>query len=275
MASQTGQMGPWLVTQQSASCVAKWDSMTRVMARGVLDFRLGVLASCRAEALCSRGLDTVRIITPIGVVSLVLWAACAAVCQKSPPTLPDAPSVRVANQQQNFDMFFEGLGLELGAKSNPTGVMHQAEFGASAKLPGSRKEQSSLLRKYLYPSVREWQADDSSLASRSIMDRATYAASCIFFRRDDSGKVRLNTPYFLRALTAVAEDTASSPSWRRTISGPFGDFGSTIGNDAGMSLLHEFGPGIQQAMKSHAPGFVSKIQEHIGQQLSADAEPHL
>jgi hypothetical protein len=45
---------------------------------------------------------------------------------------------------------------------------------------------------------------------------------------------------------------------------PFSDFGSTVGNDSGMNLWHEFGPDIQQLMKSHAPKFVSKIEEQIG-----------
>jgi hypothetical protein len=49
------------------------------------------------------------------------------------------------------------------------------------------------------------------------------------------------------------------------VGAPFSDFGSTVGNDAGMNLWHEFGPGIQQLMKSHAPKFVSKIEERIGQ----------
>lgn len=215
-----------------------------------------------AGARCSPDWGMVKRIAPIGVVSLVLSAACAAVCQNVRPNLPDAPSVRVADQQYNFDTFFEDsrLSWELGTKGSPAAVVHESEFEASTQ----RKEPGSLLRKYLHPLVREGAPDDRSSYSRSLMDRATYAISGIFFTRDGSGKVSLNSAYFLRALTGVAADTASSPYWRRTVSGPFGDFGSTIGNDAGMSLLHEFGPGIQQAMKSHTPGFVSKIEEHIG-----------
>src|ERR1700727_1723249 len=42
------------------------------------------------------------------------------------------------------------------------------------------------------------------------------------------------------------------------------DFGSTVGNDAGMNLLHEFAPNLQEVMKSHAPRFVSNLTARIG-----------
>ncbi|MGB7129619.1 MAG: hypothetical protein WBD59_02350, partial [Candidatus Sulfotelmatobacter sp.] len=48
--------------------------------------------------------------------------------------------------------------------------------------------------------------------------------------------------------------------WRRSIGEPFGDFGSTVGVDAGMNLWHEFKPDIERLMKRYAPGFLSKIK---------------
>jgi hypothetical protein len=96
------------------------------------------------------------------------------------------------------------------------------------------------------------------------MGRATYAASRILFTQDNSGRGSLNTSYFLAVLSSAAAHTAYRPYWRRSVSEPFSDFGSTIGNDAGMNLLHEFGPGLQQLMKSHAPKFVSRIEERLG-----------
>jgi hypothetical protein len=54
----------------------------------------------------------------------------------------------------------------------------------------------------------------------------------------------------------------------------FGDlqtFASTIGSDAGINLLHEFGPGIRQIVKRRAPKFVSKIEERMtNDQTSSD-----
>ena len=95
------------------------------------------------------------------------------------------------------------------------------------------------------------------------MRRATYAASHTLVTRDDSGKAKLNTSYLLRMLTSVAKDTASTPYWRRRFGEPFSDFGSTIGNDVGMNVLHEFQPGIQQLLKNHTPKVVTAIEEHL------------
>jgi hypothetical protein len=30
-----------------------------------------------------------------------------------------------------------------------------------------------------------------------------------------------------------------------------------------MNLLHEFGPGLQQLVKSHAPKFVSRVEQRL------------
>jgi hypothetical protein len=62
-------------------------------------------------------------------------------------------------------------------------------------------------------------------------------------------------------LTSVAKDTASTPYWRRRVGEPFSDFGSTIGNDVGMNVLHEFEPAIKQLLKNHTPKFVTAIEE--------------
>ena len=126
------------------------------------------------------------------------------------------------------------------------------------------KESGDFLGRYLYPSLLKRNLNYHPSSSGSLMGRATYAASCIFLTRDDSGRGRLNTSYFLGVLSLAAMHTAHRPYWRREISEPFSDFGSTIGNDAGMNLFHEFGPGLQQLMKSHAPKFVSRIEERLG-----------
>jgi hypothetical protein len=118
----------------------------------------------------------------------------------------------------------------------------------------------------LYPSLLKQSLRYQPSASGSLMGRATDAASRIFVTRDESGKRRLNTSYFLGVLTAVAVHTASRPYWARSNSAPFSDFGSTVGNDAGVKLLHEFGPGIRQMVTGHMPEFVSRIEAHIRDQ---------
>ncbi|MGB9232863.1 MAG: hypothetical protein WCC04_00475 [Terriglobales bacterium] len=95
------------------------------------------------------------------------------------------------------------------------------------------------------------------------MGRAAYSASRIFVTRDDSGTKRLNTSYFLGVLGSVAIHSAYRPYYARSPSAPFNDFGSTIGNDAGINLFHEFGPGIRQIIRGHTPKFALKLGERI------------
>ncbi len=140
----------------------------------------------------------------------------------------------------------------------------RAVFGALDKPDRVQKESSDFFDKHLYPSLFKRGLNYHPSSSDNLMGRATYAASRIFVTRDDSGKGRLNTSYFLGVLTSAVIHTAYHPYYRRSPSQPFNDFGSTIGNDAGMNLLHEFGPGLQQLMKSHAPKFVSRIEERLG-----------
>jgi hypothetical protein len=201
-----------------------------------------------------------------GIVSFVLLAACGARCQNVNQSLPNAPSVQAATQEQNFKMFIEEARrslLKVGGLGVHASVMPHGEFAAN-KAVFSRKESDTIFGKYLYPPVPKRQTANQSSSNGSLIGRAMYSASGILVIRDDSGQARLNTSYLLRTLTAVARDTASSPYWRRSLGEPFGDFGSTVGNDAGMNLLHEFEPGIQQLMKSHTPEFVSKIEKRMG-----------
>lgn len=48
------------------------------------------------------------------------------------------------------------------------------------------------------------------------------------------------------------------------MSAPFSDFGSTVGNDAGMNVLHEFEPSIEKLLESHTPRFVTAIEQKLG-----------
>jgi hypothetical protein len=208
----------------------------------------------------------VKRIAPFGVVSCVLLAAFGAVCQSLRQSLPDAPSTQGAIPTQKSNVFAEQArsALKLGAMGGKVSLMRQGGFAAPEKAVSSQKESNNPLKQYLNSSVLlKQQSGYHFSGSSSLMGRATYAGSRIFVRRDEFGKTRMNTLYLLRALGSMAAATASRPSGRRSVGEPFGDFGSTVGNDAGMNLWHEFRPGIEQLMKSHAPRFVSKIKERI------------
>jgi hypothetical protein len=191
-------------------------------------------------------------------------------------SLPDAPSVQPATQAQTFHTFVNESGspLRLGVVGINAGVMRETErrlvtpgqqpnLTALYKAVFIQKESSTVFDKFLYLSLLKQNLRYHPSTSRSFMGRATYAASRIFITRDDSGKRRLNTSYFLGVLSSVAMHTAYRPYWARSTAAPFNDFGSTIGNDAGINLFHEFAPGIRQMVKGHTPNFVSRIEDRI------------
>jgi len=191
-------------------------------------------------------------------------------------SLPDAPSFQPPTQAEKFQAFVDEARspLILGAVGVNAGVMRetalehftpgpQPSFTAVYRVALIQKESSAFFGKYLYPSLLKQDPRYYPSTSDSFMGRATYAASRIFITRDDSGKRRLNTSYFLGVLTSVAIATAYRPYWARSTSRAFNNFGTTIGSDAGINVLHEFGPGIQQMVKAHTPKFVSRIEERI------------
>jgi len=244
------------------------------MARGVLISSQGLCAGGRVGTWRLQGLGMVQRIAAVGVVTFVL--ACGAVCQDASRSLPDAPSAQAASRTPEFKVFAKQVHSPFTLSSftpvHPAfkfdgarlpDAMRQNAFSDPDKQARTQKHPDAFFAKYLSTASAKQQPDHAA-GNDGFMGRATRAAAGIFFTRDDSGRGRLNTSYFLRALTLAASDTASRPYWRRSATEPFSDFGSTVGNDAGMNLLHEFSPGIQHMVKSHAPRFVARI---IGDRL--------
>ena len=223
----------------------------------------------------------VKHIASFGIVSFVLLAACGAVCQdaRQGQLLPDAPSALGAglgasqaglnqtrlNQARLNDFVEEAHSqLKVGVLDASASAMRRGGLIFSEGTASHQKNPEAIFHKYLYPSSVKQPSGDRSASGGSLMSRATSAASRTVVTRDVSGKGRLNTSYLLRTLTVVAKDAASTPYWRRSLGEPFNAFGSTVGNDAGMNLWHEFRPGIERLVKSHTPMFISKIEERIG-----------
>lgn len=191
-------------------------------------------------------------------------------------SLPDAPSALPPTQAEKFRTFLDEAGspLTFGAAGVDAGILRETEVGS---LPSGRqasltemykgaliqKESSAFFGKYLYPALLKQDPRYHPSNSQSFWGRTMYAASRTVMTRSDSGKTTLNTSYFLGVLTSVAISTAYRPYWTRSASGTFKSFGSTIGSDVGINILHEFEPRIRQIVKGHAPKFVSKIEEHI------------
>ncbi len=217
---------------------------------------------------------------PVRVISFLLLAACGALCQErqqnsASNSLPDAPSVQVSARTELRTSAGEArsdltggavgsdAGLTLESKAAKASRTARTSFGDLDKEYAVQKNPSDFFEKHLYPSLIRRNPSYHPSTSASFLGRATDAASRIFVTRDESGRQRLNTAYLVGVLSSAALHSARCPYWRRSAAQPFSDFGSNLGNDAGMNLVHEFGPGIQQLMKSHAPKFVTKVEEGI------------
>lgn len=137
-----------------------------------------------------------------------------------------------------------------------------------------QKKSDAFFGKYLNPSLLNHAPRYQPSSNDKFMGRATDAASSMFVMRDESGKRHVNTAYFLRVLTSVAAGSASRRYRARSSAAPLSDFGATIGNDAGMNLLHEFGPGLRQAVASHLPQFVFRLQDRVIREQGPKPAPH-
>jgi hypothetical protein len=218
-------------------------------------------------------------IAPIRVAGFVLLAACGAFCQQlsskaASNSLPDAPStvasVRLASGLMPIGVAGSPPALPSALDVTRASALRniarpaQTSFAlvSTAEIP--QRTSSDFFDKYLYPALLKRNINYHSSSSDSLVGRAMYAASRIFVTRDESGRGRVNTSYFVAVMSSAAIHMANRPYYRRSASAPFSDFGSTVGNDAGMNLLHEFRPGLEQLMKNHAPRFVTKIEERVG-----------
>ena len=188
-------------------------------------------------------------------------------------SFPDAPSsVQPPTQPEEFPTLINpvrslstqgaaGVGARL---IHETAAAHfftgpQPRFVPQYKAAFTEEEPSSFRGEYQYPSSLNRTLRYHPSTSGSFMGRASDAASRIFVTRDDSGKARLNTSYFLGVLASVAIHTAYRPYWTRSTSATFNNFGSTIGSDAGLNVFHEFQPGILQMVATHSK-FVFRIR---------------
>jgi hypothetical protein len=233
----------------------------------------------------------VKRIASVGILTFCLVAAYAALGQSERPaggalpqlrsegatsaqiervatqSLPDAPSAQV--QVERVQSVNEARWPLTMSETKPSGMQATEAISppplsatALIKTGSAPKKSDDFFSKYLNTSGRQNSRYQPS-SSDKVMERATDAASRIFVTRDESGKRRLNTQYFLRVLTSVAADNASRRYRARSGTAPLSSFGSTVGNDAGINLLHEFGPGIRQKMAGHMPGVVSRIGERL------------
>jgi hypothetical protein len=215
------------------------------------------------------GSASIRVILVLALVTSTAW------CQHSDtlriasdthvPTasLPDAPSSETADKTEILRAFEDAVRAPATV---PTSDLHDAPIAFTnvyLKERSAPKEPTNIFEKYLSPAAVKQSRTYHPSTGGSFMSRATYAASSIVITRDETGRKKLNTSYLLAVLSSAAAHSANCPYCKRSVSQPFGDFGSTVGNDAGVNLFHEFEPGIRGLVKNHEPRFIYKIEDRI------------
>lgn len=242
----------------------------------------------------------VKQLAPVRIVLFCLMAACGAFCQSVHPgggpqklhfqdthsvqiqrpqrvtwkSLPDAPSERISHPERFQRGGEVRLALSVRVIGGDESMLHGTQHVSALEQQGAtlyqdipaQKDSSVFPFKYLYPSLISRQGAHYQASSNDkFVGRATDAASRSLVMRDEAGKRRVNASYFMGVLTSVAVHTASRPYWARfnSVSTQISDFGSTVGSDAGMNLLHEFGPGIRQVVTNHMPQFASRFEARI------------
>ena len=201
-------------------------------------------------------------------VGFLLLASCEALCQDL-QSLPDAPSALVStdphrNDTHTLNKFVDEARapLQVAEADVHAAEMRQAGLVSDGAPTQHGQDFDARLHKILYPAmVRQ---PSSSADDGSLIGRGMHASLRALVAHTESGSAKLNTGYLLRTLTAVAADAGSTPYWRRHAVDSAGDFGSMVGNDAGLNLWHAFAPGIGHVVVKHTPKFVSRIQAHVG-----------
>jgi hypothetical protein len=196
---------------------------------------------------------------------LLLVMAGSAVCQAD-QRLPELPPPQAAPDRSFANTTSGDLHSAFAATQFPVSEQAQLDLDRARDLvfqTSSQRESTDPISRYFVPTSAHNSRHYETSSSESLMGRASYAASSLVFTHEEDGKLGLNTHYLLSVLTTAVAHSAAHSYGRRSISQPFGDFGSTVGSDAGMNVFEEFKPGILQLVKSHEPRFLEHIAEHF------------
>ena len=175
-------------------------------------------------------------------------------------SLPDAPTPAQPSFQAN----------SAAAEIEPANLTPQPGSTPSNQLrftPDQPRDPFANYLQFQLPRPDPAYADGSS-----FLGRTSYAVSSTFLSRSASGKPRLNTAYILGMLALAAVHTGYRPYWQRTGGAVAGDFGVTIGSNAGINVFHAFEPAILNKTRALTPKFLYKLQERFtGSQAPRDS----
>ena len=204
------------------------------------------------------GRKSMRRMASIRIFSLVMLALlppCSAICSPLQDLLPDAPSATVDHSPSLRAMVDTA---RLPVATLPDNRVLQMKYDP---LHLDTETQPKHASPAAFLPQSQWKRSPVPESS-GVFGRAANAAADVILPRDGDGSRKLNTQYLLRVLTVATAHVGETPYWRRSPSQPVSDFGSMLGNDAGMNVFHVFQPGLMQLVKNREPRFVTRFQQY-------------
>ena len=218
---------------------------------------------------------------PIRVISFLLVVACGAQCQNTPSadkgshpkgsdppevqrvetrswqSLPDAPSPVPPPAPETSAA--GALEIEPGNLTPPS----QPSPTASFALRFTHNQSDDSFAKYMIFQTPKPDLEYAHSAGGSFLGRVSFAASSGILTHSASGRPRLNISFCLGMLALAAANTAYRPYWERSGSAVGGEFGVSIGSNAGINVYHEFEPAIRQKARALTPKFIYRLGERF------------
>jgi hypothetical protein len=236
--------------------------------------------------------ETVKGTAPIGVISFLLLAACGALCQNIPsadkasqPDRPTPPEVQ-RPEMRSWQLLPDAPSpVQPATQGTAAGAMSEIEsetvippprpsFTASDSLRFTQNEPRGPFTNHLDFQLPKPDQVYTRSTSTSFLGRVSYAASSGLLTHSASGRLRLSTSFCLGMLALAAVHTAYRPYWDRTGAAVGGDFGVSIGSNAGINVFHEFEPAIRTKARSLTPKFIYRLGERFtGNQAPRDSLP--
>jgi hypothetical protein len=191
----------------------------------------------------------------IGCAAFILLTASAGLSQAhGRRSLPDAPSAVLLHERLSEITRHSRFGTEVFRQERVLeflpGLQHGVNFQPAPLNPHNDAERLSAMGHSLLPALPMRHVRPKPSDSPDMFGRATLAVSRVLLVRDSQGRTQANSAYLFGAMVTSAIATAYQPYSHHDASEVFGNFGSTIGGEAGMNLFREFWPQLKQGFSS-------------------------
>ena len=202
-----------------------------------------------------------RTVCCIEFAAFLLLTASAGLAQNA-RSLPDAPSAVLFRERLSRTTLPSRVVRQVMREERVLAFLpspHSSlQFGATTLNPHNDAERLSAIGHELMPALPMQHFQYSPSDSPDMLGRATHAISRVLLARDAQGRAQANSAYLFGAMVTSVMATAYEPYMHHDAGEIFGNFGSTIGGEAGMNLFHEFWPQLKQRLAMRVPHMLQR-----------------